>query len=196
MSSIITTPDPRLNETCTAVDIVDIVCGKWDELIHDMRAELIANDGVGIAAPQLGVFIQLIIIRDTKAQVAKWSERKQREFERSHFDSIVMFNPTVTRRSTGTVVGFEGCLSVPGMVGAVKRPRTVGLVYITQHGRRRNFIGTGWPGRIAAHEADHLEGRLYTRLVLPGSFMTVDKYRANWIDKSPFEILRDFPEAA
>ena len=118
------------------------------ELIDDMFETLYDADGVGLAAPQVGILKRIIII-DTGD------------------DPHVMINPVILETS-GEQEGTEGCLSVPGKYGIVKRPDYAKVAYYDENMERQELEGTALLARAICHEIDHLEGKLYVDLTKDG----------------------------
>lgn len=115
------------------------------ELIEDMLETLYDADGVGLAAPQVGVLKRIVIIDVGEGPV-------------------VMINPRIVE-SSGEQTGNEGCLSVPGKTGLVTRPDYVKAVYQDEKMQQQEIEGTELLARAVCHELDHLEGKLYVELV-------------------------------
>lgn len=110
-------------------------------LLDDMKETLHAAQGVGLAAPQVGVLRRIAIV----------------EFEDKFYELI---NPRILK-SSGGVIGEEGCLSVPGVRGKVKRPETITVTYLDRAGKRHKEEITGILARVFCHEIDHLDGVLF-----------------------------------
>lgn len=116
------------------------------ELIDDMIDTLMEADGVGLAAVQVGVLKRIIIIDvDTEDEEAA---------------PIVMINPVI-KETDGEQEGYEGCLSVPGKTGKVKRPNHVVVEFMDEDLNPVTMEGEGLFARCVCHECDHLEGELY-----------------------------------
>ena len=116
------------------------------ELIEDMKETLYDADGVGLAAPQVGVLKRIVVI-DTTGE-----------------DIHVMINPRIIAKD-GEQTGNEGCLSVPGKTGRVTRPNYVKVLYLDENMKPQELEGTELLARAICHECDHLDGKLYTDLV-------------------------------
>jgi len=106
--------------------------------------------GVGLAAPQVGESIRLIVV-----------EFGDEEDEEVPPKLYVMANPEITRASQDTLVGTEGCLSIPGVQGDVERALTVTVKGLNRHGKPMTVKAKGWLARIFQHEIDHLDGVLF-----------------------------------
>lgn len=111
-------------------------------LLEDMAETMYENDGVGLAAPQVGVLRNAIVI-DVGEGLIK------------------LINPRIIEFG-GEQIDFEGCLSVPGISGKVKRPERVKIKYLDLSGEERELEGTGLLARAMCHEIDHLNGILFT----------------------------------
>ena len=111
------------------------------ELLDDMRQTMYANDGVGLAAPQVGILRRVVVI-DVGDELYE------------------LINPEIVS-TEGDVVDVEGCLSVPGRRGKVARPETVTVRALDRKGELREYTGTGLLARAFCHEIDHLDGTLY-----------------------------------
>lgn len=117
-------------------------------LIDDMLETMYEKDGVGLAAPQVGILKQIVVIDVGDGP-------------------IVMINPRIVREE-GTQTGDEGCISVPGKAGQVTRPNDVTVRFMDENGEYYELDGTELLARAICHECDHLEGKLYVDLVEGG----------------------------
>jgi peptide deformylase len=122
--------------------------GRLATLIGDLLDTLAHTDnGVGLAAPQIGVLRRVIVIR--------WAEDPEAEPE-----TIVAVDPVILS-GEGEVVAREGCLSIPGYSGAVVRPERIEVSYLDAEGHEVTRPAEGFLARVFCHEIDHLDGRLY-----------------------------------
>ena len=135
--------DPVLEKTCKEVKEIT---PRIQELIDDMFDTLYEADGVGLAAPQVGILKRIVVI-DTTGD-----------------DPLVLINPKVLETS-GEQSGYEGCLSVPGKTGNVTRPNYVKIIAYDQNMESFELEGTELLARAILHEVDHLEGHLYVEKV-------------------------------
>jgi peptide deformylase len=124
---------------------------KLQTLIDDMIETMRAAPGVGLAAPQVAVSERVIVV-----------EYGDEEDESVPPKLYVMVNPEITRASRETVLGTEGCLSVPSLVGDVERYTTVTVKGKNRHGQPMSVKAKGWLARIFQHEIDHINGVLFT----------------------------------
>jgi peptide deformylase len=134
-------------------------------LAEDMIETMHAQNGVGLAAPQVGVSTRLIVV-----------EMPEDEDYPSPGERWVMCNPEVVKASRETEIGQEGCLSVAGYVGMVERPTAVTIRGQDLTGRKVRVKATDFMARAFLHEIDHLNGILYVDLAEEDTVMTVEQY--------------------
>ena len=150
LRKIVTVPDDVLRRKAHPVT-------KFDEnlrnLIDDMVATLRDAPGVGLAAPQVGVLEQVVII-----------EYGDEEDEEVPPKLYAVVNPEITRASDEKEMGVEGCLSIPGLVGDVERSTSIIVKGQNRNGQNVKYKLNGWVARIFQHEIDHLHGVLFTDL--------------------------------
>lgn len=174
----------------------EIKGAKVQELIEHMRETLNDAPGVGLAAPQIGLPLQLAVIEDKIEYQATVSEAELQERERSPVPFHVLINPKLQLLSTPEITFYEGCLSLPGFIAMVPRARKVAVEALDHTGRPVHIEATGWYARILQHEIDHLHGTLYIDRMQRRSFSTLDNYNRYWKTKSHAELLREFGSAA
>ena len=131
--------------------------GKFDtpwlsELLADMHDTMHAASGAGLAAPQIGVSVRVVIFG---------FERNERYPDAPTVPPTVLINPVLTPLGTGEEDGWEGCLSVPGMRGLVPRFTRLRYQGFDAHGRPIDRSVDGFHARVVQHEVDHLDGVLY-----------------------------------
>lgn len=119
---------------------------KLKELVEDMYDTMYEAEGVGLAAPQVGILKQVVVI-DTTGE-----------------DPYILINPKIVE-SSGEQTGMEGCLSVPGKQGQVTRPNYVKVVALDMDMKEFELEGTELLARAICHETDHLQGHLYVEKV-------------------------------
>ncbi len=123
-----------------------------DALVSDMIDTMRALDGAGLAAPQIGVPLRVVIFG---------VEKNPRYPEAEEVPFTVLVNPVIAPRGAETEDGWEGCLSVPGLRGLVPRYRSLGYRGVDQHGSPIEREVSGFHARVVQHECDHLDGILY-----------------------------------
>lgn len=123
-----------------------------ESLIADLFETMTAAGGVGLAAPQIGVNLQLVIFGFDHAQ---------RYPDAPAVPRTILLNPRITPLDDSIEEGWEGCLSVPGLRGVVPRHRHIRYTGCDAHGGRIDRSAEGFHARVVQHECDHLIGRLY-----------------------------------
>ncbi|MGZ5817347.1 MAG: peptide deformylase [Burkholderiaceae bacterium] len=142
--------DPRLLRK--AEPITQFGTSELDKLIEDMFDTMYAANGAGLAAPQIGVNLQLVIFG---------FKQNQRYPEAPPVPETVLINPELKPLSEVTEEDWEGCLSVPGLRGMVPRWTELHYEGLDQHGKRIVRDVNGFHARVVQHECDHLNGILY-----------------------------------
>lgn len=122
------------------------------QLIEDMFDTMRYVGGVGLAAPQIGVDLQLVIFG---------FERSERYPDAEPVPQTILLNPVITPAGTELEEGWEGCLSVPGLRGVVSRYKSIYYEGVDPDGRPIQRTADGFHARVVQHECDHLIGRLY-----------------------------------
>lgn len=159
-------------------------------LIKSMVAVMRAAPGVGLAAPQIGVSMQIIVLEDSEALMSKLSPAYRAERERAPFPLKVILNPTLTARGSGRATFFEGCLSVKGYVALVERDLEVEVTGVDEEGAPMTWSARGWPARILQHEVDHLRGTLYVDRMQSRTLCCNEEVVERWFDQPIDEVRR------
>jgi peptide deformylase len=178
-----------LRRRAKALSIEEIRSPPIQQLIEHMRDTMREAPGVGLAAPQIGIPLQLAVIEDRAELLQDIKAEWLAETERRPVPFHVIINPTVTL-GEGTVEFFEGCLSVARFGALVARARQVTVECWNERAEPVCIEASGWYARILQHEIDHLSGCLYVDRMRPRSFMTVDNYGRYWKDVPMAEIRR------
>ncbi|MDQ4046791.1 MAG: peptide deformylase [Actinomycetota bacterium] len=147
-------------------------------LIGLMRNVMHAAPGVGLAAPQLGIPLQLAVLEDQFEIDPDTAAARGRE----PLEFFAILNPSYTPLGTGTAAFFEGCLSLNGLQAVVQRAESVRLEYTTPAGEPTDRDFSGWQARIVQHETDHLHGILYIDRAELRSLTTNSEYAARWAE--------------
>jgi peptide deformylase len=142
--------DPRLLRI--AQPVTEFGTRELDELIADMFETMAHANGAGLAAPQIGVDLQLVIFG---------FDRNERYPDAPAVPKTVLINPTITPLDDAEVEGWEGCLSVPGLRGVVPRLERIRYTGVDPLGKPIEREAEGFHARVVQHECDHLIGRLY-----------------------------------
>jgi peptide deformylase len=152
LRTIVTLPDAVLRRKAHAVTKFD---KNLHTLIDDMVETMREAPGVGLAAPQIGLSERIIVI--------EYFEREEDEEKEDAPKKVwAILNPEIIRSSEEKVMGVEGCLSIPGLVGEVERHASVQVKGLNRHGKPMKIKAAGWLARIFQHEIDHLNGILFT----------------------------------
>jgi peptide deformylase len=152
LRKIVTLPDPVLKRKARPVQKFD---KNLQTLLDDMVETMRDAPGVGLAAPQIGLSERIIVI--------EYFEREEdEEVEESPKKVWALINPEITKTSEEKLMGVEGCLSIPGLVGEVERHAEVHVKGLNRHGKPMKVKAKGWLARIFQHEIDHLNGVLFT----------------------------------
>ena len=165
---IVTVPNPVLREKAKPVRKITPAI---ETLIDDMIETMREAPGVGLAAPQVGVGMQVIVV-----EYAERSENADAELDADGDTEpappalgspgkpkklYAIINPEITRQSKETELGNEGCLSIPDYMGEVERFNTVTVKGLDRHGKSFKLKTKGWMARIFQHEIDHINGVLF-----------------------------------
>ena len=142
LRKIMTVKEPCLHKVCRPVEKFD---GKLHKLLDDMKETLADSGGVGLAAPQVGILRRVVVV-DTGEEM------------------LELVNPELLETS-GEQVGSEGCLSVPGKYGIVKRPNYAKVRAYDRDGNEFEVEGEELMARCFCHELDHLDGIVYTEIM-------------------------------
>jgi peptide deformylase len=149
---------PALRERARELSREEILGSEIQQLVVDMRDTMRAAPGVGLAAPQVGLSIQLAVIEDRPEYTASAAPEAVAERERRPVPFHVIVNPRLTIEGDDAVEFFEGCLSFAGFVGLVPRARTVRVECLNERAEPVTIEARGWYARILQHEIDHLAG--------------------------------------
>lgn len=152
LRKIVTLPEPVLRRKAHAVTKFD---KSLQTAIDDMIETMRDAPGVGLAAPQIGLSERLIVV--------EYYEREEDEEKEDAPKKVwTVLNPEIVKASEEKLVGVEGCLSIPNLVGEVERHAMVHVKGLNRHGKPMKIKADGWLARIFQHEIDHLNGVLFT----------------------------------
>lgn len=138
--TILTEGDKKLRKK--SVPVNQPFTSELQDFIKDMIETMYQADGVGLAAPQVGHNLRLFVVASKKGP-------------------LVMINPALSKKSLRKQIEEEGCLSVPGVYGLVKRHRSVTVTYLDKRGEKQVQRAEGFFSRVIQHETDHLDGILF-----------------------------------
>ena len=163
--------EPILERQCDEVNINSINEDVID-IIEDLKSTLEFGTGLGIAAPQIGVYKRIIVVGAKKENI-KYNDAEE-------IPITAMINPTWKKLSEDTDVQYEGCMSVPSIRGKVERYKNIELTYYNENGEKIVKQLNGFFARLVQHECDHLDGIVFLEKVKgPNGFATkenIEKY--------------------
>jgi peptide deformylase len=187
---IVQAGEPVLRQPAQPLSPEQLGLAEIQNLIQWMRETMRDAPGVGLAAPQVGLPIQLAVIEDRPEYSKDIPPNRLAERERQAVPFQVLINPRIVAQSEEQIEFFEGCLSLGGFSALVKRSRGVAVEFWDEHCTPKRIEATGWYARILQHEIDHLYGRLYIDRMEPRSFMSLDNLNRYWKDL-PVEVIRE-----
>lgn len=179
---------PALRKPAALVASEELGSPQLLALVDEMIAAMRAAPGVGLAAPQLGISLRVLVMEDTADRMAHLTDEERKERARTDVPLTAIVNPVLEASSPERGTFFEGCLSVPGYSALVPRWREVVVSGLTPQGAPMRLRASGWPARILQHELDHLDGALYIDRMIARSFATVEEARQRWSGRSFEEI--------
>src|SRR5579872_224474 len=171
---------PVLRQAARALSMEELRHPEMARLIDMMRDTMRDAPGVGLAAPQIGLPLQLAVIEDQAEYSRDVAPERLAERERRPVDFHVLINPRIVERSGEQAEFYEGCLSLAGFSALVKRSSAVTVEYLNEHGAASHIEARGWYARILQHEIDHLNGQLYIDHMEPRSFTNMENLGRHW----------------
>ena len=187
---IVQAGEPVLRRKAKEISPGDVRSRETQQLIEWMRETMYDAPGVGLAAPQIGLDLQLAVIEDKPEYTKDALPGFLKERERNPVPFHVIINPKITLLGDSDLQFFEGCLSVAGFTALVPRARKVKVECLDHQGQAKTIEAPGWYARILQHEIDHLHGMLYIDRMHPRTFMSVDNFNRHWKDMPVSEVLR------
>ena len=161
-----------------------------DDVRHTLAAMLAAMqgaNGIGLAAPQIGVLQRLVVFHDTEG------ERGARVYKST--PPLMMVNPVFLAKSDEMIDSEEGCLSIPRLFDTIQRHAWVKVGYVDEHGNPREIEGDGLLGRCLQHELDHLDGVLFidhlSRLKRGLADKKYTKLLADFVEDKPYPFVQE-----
>lgn len=157
---IVKYPHPSLRKQNVEITPEEIKDGTISRIAREMFLVMYAAQGIGLAAPQVGINKRLMIYNES-GDPKKW------------IDEVILVNPKIVERSESVDIETEGCLSFPGMNGDVERPKWIKVEAFSATGKKIKKKYSGWEARIFQHEYDHLDGIVYIDRLVPESKQSV-----------------------
>jgi len=180
---IVQAGNPILRQRALPLTVEQIRSREIQKLIDTMRTCMHEAPGVGLAAPQVGLSLQLAVIEDREEYHKDVSEALLQERERSSVPFHVIVNPVLEEVGGEKAEFFEGCLSLSGFSALVPRARAVRVTCLDERGEPKVIDASGWYARILQHEVDHLNGALYIDRMRTRSFTTMENLAEFWKGK-------------
>lgn len=181
--------NPILRQVAKEVTEEEISSQKIQDYILSMKETMYAAPGVGLAAPQIGIPLQIIVIEDREEYMSSMLPKIREERGRRPVPFHVIINPKLIYVSNEKSIFFEGCLSVQGYSRITPRATHVKVKCLDEKGNNKLIDASGWYARILQHEIDHLMGSLYidksdkkTEIVLD------DENKKKWLNATAQEI--------
>jgi peptide deformylase len=171
---VVQTGDPVLRVRAKEVEPERITTPEMQALVKSMIETMRTAPGVGLAAPQVGVPLRLIVLEDSQKLASNLSDEEREARGRVPFPTRTIFNPVLTTIGDERVTFFEGCLSVHGFVALVERAVEVEVTGLDETAQAVRWRVRGWPARILQHEVDHINGGLYIDRMISRTFATAE----------------------
>ena len=162
--------DPRLRQYSAELEAADFGSARLMALVDDLRDTMLASAGAGLAAPQIGVPLRVVLYE---------IDANPRYPDSPPIAETLLVNPVITPIGEEVGLGWEGCLSVPGLRGQVRRWEHIRISWYTAAGNPQEQIVRGFHARVVQHECDHLDGVLFPdRLSDPAAFGFIPELQA------------------
>jgi peptide deformylase len=177
-----------LRQSAKPLSAAEIQSQRIQDLIEFMRETMYDAPGVGLAAPQVGLSLQLVVIEDKPEYTKDAPPNQLKDRERRPVPFHVLINPKISLDAGSDAEFFEGCLSLHGFTAVVPRARKVTVECLDHTGEPRVIQASGWYARILQHEIDHLHGALYIDRMFTRTFMGLENFNRYWKDKPMTEV--------
>jgi peptide deformylase len=188
---IVQVGNPVLRRQARPLSLAEITQKETKQLIEQMRETMLDAPGVGLAAPQVGLSLQIAVIEDREEYQREVPPEQLLERDRKPVPFHVIINPRILELGAEKAEFFEGCLSLRGFSAIVSRARSVRVECLDEHGKQRVIEASGWHARILQHEIDHLAGTLYFDRMISRTFTSIDHWTQYWKGKPVGEILSE-----
>lgn len=175
---LVTLGHPRLAQRSAVVPRKSVRSADFQDRLRTLERAMLVHRGIGIAAPQMGWFERFFLMG-----IVQEHEGAEPEIELQSW-----INPEIVTASSELGWAWEGCLSVPGLRGWIRRPMAVAVRGYDARGERISREYTGWPARVFQHEYDHLEGMLFSyRAADPRHIVAIEQLalRESWPEDWP-----------
>jgi len=172
---------PTLRELARPLDLNMLKSLEFKELLIDLYDTMKAEGGIGIAAPQINVPLQVTLI--------ELPENNERYGEMSGTPLMIIINPKITYLTDEKQGFWEGCLSVPGLRGFVERPKKIQIEYVNELGEEKVFIAEEFLATVFQHELDHLFGKLYIDRITDTTKISYSEEFSQFVNAKPDDTL-------
>ncbi len=139
---IVTYPDDRLRKIAIPIEIKDLKTDELNQYLVDLFEMMKEKDGLGLASPQIGIQKRIAVVNTADGP-------------------LFLINPKLVKQSLLKAIDEEGCLSVPGVFGKVKRSKKITIKTLDKNGQWQEIVARGLLARVILHEMDHLDGVLF-----------------------------------
>ena len=180
---------PVLRQRARPLTVEEIRGPEIARLVEEMRETMRDAPGVGLAAPQVGLPIQLVVIEDRPEYVERGDPEEMKERERAAVPFQVLVNPRLAIVDGAPIEQFEGCLSVADFMMIVPRVRAVKVDALDHNAEPVTLSFSGWPARILQHEIDHLRGVLCIDRMRSRTLTNSRNHARYWQDHAPLDVL-------
>jgi peptide deformylase len=180
--------DPVLRQQARQLSVDELRSEPIQQLIAHMRDTMRDAPGVGLAAPQIGVSLQLAVIEDRAEYLQDIAEEELRIRDRRPVPFQVIANPRIVQSEGTNPEFFEGCLSFAGFMALVPRADTVTVGCLDEKGDPKVITTHGWYARILQHEIDHMNGTVYVDRMRTRTLTSLDNFNRHWKRKNAAEI--------
>ena len=188
---IVQAGDPVLRQQSRALTKKEISSASIQYLIELMRNTMREAPGVGLAAPQIGQSLQLVVIEDRPEYITDHSADELAVYQRAIIPFHVIINPKLSFVGNSSAQFFEGCLSVAGFQAVVNRALKVRVECLNERGEEVTINAQGWYARILQHEIDHLNGTLYVDRMKTRTLATSENMSRFWKNHSVQDVLTE-----
>ncbi len=186
---LVTLGDPRLALPSAAVPLEEIPTAEFQARLERLAGAMAAYEGIGIAAPQLGWFERFFLMKE---ETGEDEQSQQRE-------PVAWINPEIVSFSQMECWAWDGCLSVPGLLGWIRRPAAVAVRGYDARGEATGVAYGGWAARVFQHEFDHLDGMLFPYRAADTRHLVMTEAldsREDWPEDWPAAGARDTPQGS
>jgi len=177
-----------LRQPCRKLSADEIVSDEIQTLIQTMKVTMQRAPGVGLAAPQIGLSMQLVVIEDAEERLKAIDPMILSERQRKPVPFHALINPVIIAHSDNKIAYFEGCLSCLSHIRIVPRYESVTVTCLNEKAEPQEIMAQGWYARILQHEIDHLSGVLNIDRAHPNTEVSFEDYKTKWMYASRSDI--------